>query len=278
MTSLSPQVNIAEPASEFHRAFEAMDSSFQVRLIGTFGSDLVYAPASANASEWLANNHPDFDQFPVRNELETVGILVRRADHGRKTVGEAMLPLRENLIVSAEMPIAALIPELRENHFRLILRGGRLDGLVTQSDLLKLPVRLVLFGLITHLEQAMARVIARRWPNDSWLPELRPERRRKVEEKQRRLQRRRLNPALLELTEFVDKGFLCIALLDGERGHRRRTLEELRELRNHIAHAADFLDVTGGRESVIAFVDRFENAEQWIRDVTELLTDIEATT
>lgn len=267
-------MTVPQPLTEFDTALAAMNDSFRVRLIGTFGRDLVYAPAEAEATAWLGENYLDFDQFPVRRDTETVGILLRAADHGRKRVEDAMLPLRENLIVSAEMPIAELIPELRENHFRLVLRGGRLDGLVTQSDLLKLPVRLVLFGLITHLEQAMARVIAVRWPHDSWLCELPAERRKRVNKKLSQLQRQRLNPNLLEMTEFVDKGLLCIKLWDSDPLHRKEALEELRTLRNHIAHAADFLDVAGGQESVATFVRQYENAQRWIRDV-QLLNDAE---
>lgn len=85
-----------------------------------------------------------------------------------------MLPVAENLVVSADMPITRLIPKLGRSPYRLVLREDRIDGLVTQSDLLKLPVRLVLFGLITHLEQAMADVVAAKFSEDSWLSSLSP--------------------------------------------------------------------------------------------------------
>ena len=125
-----------------------------------------------DATTWLANSNPDFDQFPVKQGDATVGILLRQGEHDGKTVREAMQPLREGLIVSADMPIADLIPQLRESHYRLVLRGGCIDGLVTQSDLLKLPVRLVVFALITHLEQIMTDVVSGHWPNDSWFAKL----------------------------------------------------------------------------------------------------------
>src|SRR5205807_6667849 len=127
--------------------------------------DLVCAPAEADATAWLSDSNPDFDQFPVKQGDATVGILLREGDHTMKIVRDAMQPLCEGLIVSADMPIADLIPQLRESHYRLVLRGGRIDGLVTQSDLLKLPVRLVVFALITHLEQVMADLIFLRLPS-----------------------------------------------------------------------------------------------------------------
>ena len=52
----------------------------------------------------VGESNPDFDQFPV-NAATSVGILLREADHGGGTVREAMQPLREGLVISADMPI-----------------------------------------------------------------------------------------------------------------------------------------------------------------------------
>ena len=116
-------------------------------------------------------------------------------------------------MVSADMPIANLISELKDNHYRLVLRGGRIDGLVTQSDLLKLPVRILVFGLITHLEQVMADIVSVRWPGDSWFPKLNESRQSKIIEKEAELRRRGMNPPKIELTEFSDKRNLCKELV-----------------------------------------------------------------
>jgi hypothetical protein len=96
--------------SELETALNAMEASFHVRLIGTFAPDLVCAPAEAEAAPWLAQNNPDFDQFPVSQGDATVGVLLRQGNHDNKTVREAMHPLRDGMIVSAHMPIADLIP------------------------------------------------------------------------------------------------------------------------------------------------------------------------
>lgn len=70
---------------------------------------MAWAPAEADADEWLAANHQDFDQFPVRQEGHAVGILIRDGTHSGKVVRDAMQPLRDGLIVSADMPIVELI-------------------------------------------------------------------------------------------------------------------------------------------------------------------------
>src|SRR5437899_10933759 len=99
-------------STELEAALSAMEASFHVRLISTFDEDLVCAPADEEAARWLMANHPDFDQFPVKEGDATVGVLLRKGDHRSRTVLESMQPLREGLIVSADMPIADLIPEL----------------------------------------------------------------------------------------------------------------------------------------------------------------------
>lgn len=257
-------------STELEAALKALGASFHVRLIGTFDPNLVYAPADVEASPWLAENYPDFDQFPVKQGDETVGILLREGKHEGRTVGEAMQPLREGLIVSADMPIADLIPELKENHYRLVLRGGRIDGLVTQSDLLKLPVRLVVFALITHLEQVMASVITARWPDDSWFAELNEGRQSKINDKEFELRRRGMNPPKIELTEFSDKQDLCKKLFDGNKPKFKAELKSLRELRDQLAHAATFVDRSDGKTGVVAFVEKFESATRWIDELTKL--------
>ncbi len=263
--------------AEFEVALQAMEASFHVQMIGTFEPDLVYAPADADATTWLSKNNPDFDQFPVRHGDATMGILLRQGDHTGKSVREAMQPLREGLIVSSDMPIADLIPQLRESHSRLVLRGSRIDGLVTQSDLLKLPVRLVIFVLITHLEQVMADVVVARWPGDSWFAELSKGRQTKLMEKESKLRGRGMNPPKVELTEFSDKRDLCKRLIDCSKSRFKDELDSLRDLRDQIVHASTFIDRSDGKTGVVAFVDKFESAKRWIDVLTKLATKNKAT-
>ena len=160
---------------ELSSALTAIEAGFHVRLIATFEPDLVWAPADAVASEWLADNYPEFDQFPVRDGEAVIGLLVREGGlHATKSVRSIMQPLRDGMIVSADMPITELIPSLCDSSCRLVLRGGRINGLVTQSDLLKLPVRMLLFGLASHLEMCLRAVVRARCPWPMWLRESLP--------------------------------------------------------------------------------------------------------
>ena len=253
----------------FEAAREATKAAFHVRLIGTFEPDLVCAPVDAIADAWLDTAPPDFDQFPVRDADRTLGLLVRGDCPGR-LVRDAMLPLSEELIVSADMAIAELIPRMRTLPYRLILRGDRIDGLVTHSDLLKLPVRIVVFGLLTHLEMVMADLVSTHWPADEWLTALGPGRRAKLLEKETALRQRGLNPPRIELTEFADKRDLCKRLLAGGRTRFDREMDELRNLRDQLAHAATFVDDAGGSRGIGSLVDQWDAGRYWVRELMVL--------
>ena len=254
----------------FEAAREATKAAFHIRLIGTFDPDLVCAPADASADTWLADAPADFDQFPVRDRNRTIGLL-RRGPHPGLLVRDAMLPLSEELIAAADMPIAELIPRMKALPYRLILRGDRIDGIVTQSDLLKLPVRVVVFGLLTHLETAMADLVATRWAGDAWMDELSAGRRTKLLEKEAALRRRGLNPPRIELTEFADKRDLCKRLMVSGRKRFENEFDGLRDLRDQLAHAATFLDEADGSTGMASFVDKCEAARYWLQELMALI-------
>jgi hypothetical protein len=66
----------------------------------------------------------------------------------------------DGLLVASDEPLKRFIPLLVESPYRLVVRGTRIEGIVTNSDVHKLPVRLLAFALVTHLEMTMADVIA----------------------------------------------------------------------------------------------------------------------
>ena len=252
---------------ELYGALNAMESSFHVRLIGTFAPDLIWAPADAEAGPWLTQNCPDFDQFPVRQDDSTMGILLRHSGYAGKTVRQVMQPLREGVIVSADMPISELIPQLRRSHYRLILRGGRLDGLVTQSDLLKLPVRMLLFGLISHLELCLRALVRERAPWPKWLELLKAERRKAVCSKLEDLREARFEPDPLEVSSFSDVLDVLAQQRDLGDGFRKEA-DLIRILRNDVAHAKTYINSAA---DVCQFVDRFTYIRELIDRVSGML-------
>jgi hypothetical protein len=75
---------------------------------------------------------------------------------------------RPIVLVSAAKPLKGFIPLLTRTPYRLVVRGSRIEGIVTRGDVHKLPVRLRVFALVTHLEMTMAEHIRRTSVGDDW--------------------------------------------------------------------------------------------------------------
>lgn len=255
--------------AELEATVRAVEASFHVRSIATFEAGLMTAPADVIASSWLAQNGLDFDQFPVRECGVTVGVLTRPGPTGLELVREVMLPLRDGLIVAADLPVAELIPLLGGERYKLVLSRGRIDGLVTRSDLLKLPVRMLIFGIASHLEMCLRAALRVHLPWPIWMEKLeqdRPNRGKAIRAKLEQLRRKRMEPDPLELTNFSDT-IAVVALLPGVAGSFCDRANAVRELRNDAAHGKTYI---GGFERGDRLVDTFVDAYRLIDEVTTL--------
>jgi CBS domain len=262
-----PPVRPAGLDSELDSALRAMEAGFHVRLISTFDPELICAPPEKDAADWLELNYPEFDQFPVRENGGTIGVLLRGDKHKSRIIREAMRPLRDGLVVSTHMPIGDLIPQLRHNHFRLVLRDHNINGLVTQSDLVKLPVRMLVFGFISHFELLLRALIRRRHVQTEWMDALGRDGQRFDKGKLAKLKSQRLELDPLELTLFTHALEVLSKAQDIGNDLSADTTDIV-NLRNDIAHARSFIT---SPEDVRVFVDRFEKLRAWIDRVTTLL-------
>jgi hypothetical protein len=205
----------------------------------------------------------DFDQIPVRNRTQRiVGVLLRGQNSGSGKVRESMQQLDESLLVSGEAPLLSFVRLAGTVPYKLVLSEHGIKGIVTRSDLLKLPVRLLAFACITHLETLMAEVVRVQYPNraEEWINLLKAGRQKKVRNKERSLKRARLDIDLLELTDFQDKRRLAriIAQLDQQFSN---DTGEAEKLRNQIAHAATFVT---SEEEARQFAVKLQKIEGWI--------------
>jgi hypothetical protein len=221
-----------------------VEEGLTVRLITTFepfcceaGDDLKGVVGSEDLRE--------FDYVPVKEGNEVVGLL-HRSEYGSKVatgrVRDAMCPLRSDLIISADAGILSYIEGAADHPCRLVLRGSRLDGIVTLSDLQRLPVRPTIFLLITHLELLMSDWIRRRCQSEQdWLKELSSKRRKGIEKQWGKLQDNDLAIDKLTATHFSDKYKLVVELGSFEDpGDCENELNRIKELRNRVAHAGDY--------------------------------------
>lgn len=250
------------PAADiFDGTMQGLEAGLHVAHITTF--DLHTCGPDEDLSALLGD--PDlmgFDQIPVSRDGHIVGVVHREGGSNAVKVNERMASLDGSRLIAAQAPLMAYLRVAPSGPYRLVVTEEGISGIVTRSDLLKLPVRLLAFAFVTHLEMLMADVIRDRCHADSevWLKYLTDGRRQKISEKQRSLGRYSLDPALLELADFCDKRVIAGKLLGLDREFTG-DLEEIEKLRNPLAHAATF---AGTDAEVSIFVERMRNAERWI--------------
>ena len=240
----------------FDSTFDALDRSLTVDLITEWnlitGADETEARARFEERE-------DISQVPIRSGNRIVGVWFR--EDGFRTLDEMML-------ISDATPISQFIP--MTGAFRLVLKRGAIDGIVTRSDLNKLPVRLLSFGLITHLELQMACLIETRHPSDSWLSLLDPRRREDIE---KRFKRDLAGPdwegrtTRLGCTFLTDK-FKILGEEPDFGADLAADQNEINLLRKKLAHSDNYV---WDDEPLENFCKRYELAQSWVARLHQLL-------
>ena len=129
----------------------------------------------------LKRNTERYDHLPVLDlaagEERIVGLFNAsnffKAPPPDGQVRNHMLPLAEEYLIGADASILDFVIDADSKPCRLVLAGARIAGLVSLSDLQRLPVRAALFALITGLEIAMTEAIRRRYPTTAdWMHHL----------------------------------------------------------------------------------------------------------
>ncbi|WP_181180378.1 hypothetical protein [Mesorhizobium sp. B1-1-7] len=223
-------------------------------MIATKRSDFVACQMTTSLRDLVAGNSEKFSYMPVvqqGSESEHVVGVVHLEPYfetppPEKSVGEAFERLSEKYLIGADASILSFVLEADLHPFRLLVSDNGIIGLVSLSDLQKLPVRAALFGLVTELEIAMTEAIRAKDPDQMLWPSFMSEGRRSSMESRIKLARS-TGGIVDELlyTEFCDKRDILMKLLfrdDPRRAHFVKNLKQIESLRNHLAHANDYAD------------------------------------
>jgi CBS domain-containing protein len=258
-----------------------MERAVTVDLIGTFEPQLVCCGLSDEIAGLLSNStYAQFDYLPVRSDDRVVGLLSLRGlrdatmTPAGPTAGHAMRPLDQSILITSGTGVLRYIEEAEESPCRLVLRQTRIAGIVTISDLQKLPVRPALFLVVTHLELLMAAAIRSRFAgqfDEAWLALL-GSRREGVEERWRDLNSKNLAIDRINATQFADKRRILIksGLLQCSRSQAERELSAIERLRDSLAHASDYaLTIESARSTIC----RAKLAQRWIKTLQQALSN-----
>jgi hypothetical protein len=263
----------------FKFTMSGLEKGLQVIHITTPAAKLLCCQHNENIETVLARSDLKlFDQIPVKKLETIIGLLKRReCPEGAKGVaGKYMRPLGEKTLVSADTPLLEFIQD-EESLDRIVIGGTKIYGLVTKSDLLKLPVFLLGFALVTHIETLMLHIIHETGiSNEIWLTWIWPGHKDDIERNFRKLSSERSDPDMLELSYFSDKSKILeqLAASDEYTSHVPDKifidqLKEIAELRNTIAHSHKASD---NDDILQKFIDRLCHAHNWIEDIEQWQT------
>jgi hypothetical protein len=187
-----------------------------------------------------------FSFLPVRDAkhgkvigLLEISNLPQSADE-EQAARTAMQPLSGDNLIGADAPLLDFVYTADSSPCRLVLDRHEICGLVTRSDLQRLPVRAVLFALFIHFELVLTEVLRRHVRGGEKAFDLLSDKR--ASQARQRWEESRsagMDRDPLEALSFADKKVIArkvdVFCLSGKQIEADlRTIEE--ELRNPLAH------------------------------------------
>lgn len=274
----------ARPLDVDHAAvFASFERAANVSLIATFEPQLKCCTATEDVADVVRrSDFAEYDFLPVRRGEEIVGLLNRaeqaraldaEATEAHRTVLDAMHPLDQSILMSSEASLLAFVASADAHPCRLVISETRINGIVTVADIQKLPVRPILFLLVTHLEMLMAEALRAVFPDgDGWLDCLKPPRRKVLEKNWQALKHRDMELDKLVVAEFCDKKEALIASdvpLPFGKGKAARQIEQIEVLRNGLAHAGEY---AATREAAARCAETVRRTQWWINHLNNWLS------
>lgn len=254
----------ASPAIDSHAGeiLLAVRAQGPVSLISTFRPRLSCRSASDGTDIEFDPALLDFDQVPL------TGADGRRID-AIYVRGKGCLPLHADMFMAADAPLISFVKTADRQPFRLLIARDEVVGMVTLSDLQRLPVYSLLFGLVIAVEALLVEWIrcTCRADGDAWLRHLDSPRKREVEKFFERAQRANVAIDRLSCASFTDEinAALGLGLLERGNEHHGR-LQALVELRNEVCHAKEVAETP---ERALRLPARARNADalaNWLQE------------
>lgn len=193
----------------------------------------------------------DFDVAPL--EEEPLRRFVLRAEleenDAGTPVGETAHPIDATHMVTVDLGLADTLDLLAQREFLFVIEGGKVSGLITFSDLQRIPVSMVVLSLILATELGLNELIRLHYGDDGFLDHLSDKRRQEVLERYEQLRRRNVETGPIDVLQLEDRLRLVgkVERFRRELGYASRDrfeswAEELKGCRNGLAHGRTLLD------------------------------------
>lgn len=177
----------------------------------------------------------DFDQVPLtgRDGHRIEAMYIR---------GQGRKPLVSDMFMSADAPLLAFVETADVQRFRLLVAQGEVVGLVTLSDLQRLPVYSLLFSLLIAVEVLLTEWIRKacRRQADEWMQHLQRTHRQMIERHWDKALADNLAIDRLSCSSFSHKiAAGCGLGLFAAEPERKAELLRLKKLRDRVCHAIE---------------------------------------
>lgn len=247
MTVLDQKMIVGTTEQESGRYAELahLQATIPVRLVATPRRAFVTCtPDERVADVALKVQVEGFDHLPVVNQDNLVIGTLDAAEGVDELVGDVMHALDERYLIGATTSILEFLRDADLRPFRYVVDGTKVCGLVSLSDIQRLPVRSALFALITQLEMTMADRIVEAHGEDGWIDLLPDDRVQKLtQQRKRAIETHSQMPPIL-YTQFCDKATIIresgIRPLELSSKQVKVQLGRIERLRNSIAHGSEF--------------------------------------
>lgn len=257
---VSGVARVASIMELFEDTIAHLERSLNVAHVATSGLEVAHWNQRISEIRPWASERA-FNNVPVRADDRIVGVVENingdlaaspdgvppEAPADADRVSAVARRLSSDMLIEGRLPLGEVLDELlKPPHYRLVIDGGRLDAIVTPSDLGKLPMRVLAYTAVAHLESTMMDAIRHVYPSDEdAVAHLCDGAQTQILRDLRRMHAKNLDPELLEVANLQQKGLILAAA--GVFEARELTVaDEFAELydglRNPLMHAASFVD------------------------------------
>ena len=241
-----------------------------VRLIATFEGLKTTTPQALVSQALEIANEGGFDYLPVRSGSHghIIGIFDRSSPQNKnQRVNEVYHPVGANDLISAEASLLHFVWTADQQPRRLVLEGTEIRGIVTLSDIQKLPVRIALFSLFIHFELLLTEHLRETLGDADPLSLLFGDRADRVREKWHCFQAENMDQDAFSAMDLCDKREVAQAkgILGKSNTSIKRSIAQIeRYLRNPIAHGAEYAKTRdAARKTIRAAIA----TREWIKEL-----------
>lgn len=190
-------------------------------------------------SEWgkiqTESDLKEFDHVPVTEGYEIVGVFDRESG--------TLKDLSEAMFLASDSSLLNFVEKADQQKFAFLVRESSIAGIVTLSDIQRLPVYCVLFSLLMTIEMLLMDWIRKSCRNnpEKWIEMLDPGAKARIDRYWQQAQDKNVALDRLSCASFGDELTVAEELgLFSSDSDSRVSLMNLKELRDMVCHGKEF--------------------------------------